>query len=31
VALLVLDEVIHHGGEAGLLRDLYSHRCSLHG
>lgn len=31
LALHVLDEVIHHGAEAGLLRDLYSHRSSLHG
>jgi hypothetical protein len=27
----VLDEVIHHGAEVGLLRDLYSQRSSLHG
>jgi DinB superfamily len=31
LALHVLDEVIHHGAEVGLLRDLYSHRASLHG
>ena len=31
LALHVLDEVIHHGAEAGLLRDLYLHRSSLHG
>jgi hypothetical protein len=31
LALHVPDEVIHHGAEAGLLRDLYSHRSSLHG
>lgn len=31
LALHVLDEVIHHGAEAGLLRDLYSHRSSLQG
>jgi hypothetical protein len=31
LALHVLDEVIHHGAEAGLLRDLYSHRSSLRG
>ena len=31
LALHVLDEVIHHGAEAALLRDLYSHRSSLHG
>jgi hypothetical protein len=31
LALHVLDEVIHHGAEVGLLRDLYSHRSSLHG
>ncbi|HUN37125.1 MAG TPA: DinB family protein [Trebonia sp.] len=30
LALHVLDEVIHHGGEVGLLRDLYLHRSSLH-
>jgi hypothetical protein len=26
LALHVLDEVIHHGAEVGLLRDLYAHR-----
>ena len=26
LALHVLDEVIHHGAEIGLLRDLYLHR-----
>jgi hypothetical protein len=31
MALHVLDEVIHHGAEVGLLRDLYSHRSSLDG
>jgi len=31
LALHVLDEVIHHGAEVGLLRDLYSHRSSLRG
>jgi hypothetical protein len=31
LALHVLDEVIHHGAEVGLLRDLYSQRSSLHG
>jgi hypothetical protein len=25
----VLDEVIHHGAEVGLLRDLYAHRSSM--
>jgi hypothetical protein len=30
LALHVLDEVIHHGAEVGLLRDLYVHRSSLH-
>ena len=30
LALHVLDEVIHHGAEVGLLRDLYSQRSSLH-
>ena len=29
LALHVLDEVIHHGAEVGLLRDLYSQRASL--
>jgi hypothetical protein len=29
LALHVLDEVIHHGAEIGLLRDLYSHRSSI--
>jgi hypothetical protein len=31
LALHVLDEVVHHGAEVGLLRDLYSERSSLHG
>jgi DinB superfamily len=31
LALHVLDEVIHHGAEVGLLRDLYTHRSSLGG
>ena len=31
LALHVLDEVIHHGAEVGLLRDLYAHRSSLRG
>jgi hypothetical protein len=31
LALHVLDEVVHHGAEAGLLRDLYAHRGSLGG
>ncbi len=31
LALHVLDEVIHHGAEVGLLRDLYAERSSLHG
>ena len=31
LALHVLDEVIHHGAEVGLLRDLYAHRSSLQG
>jgi hypothetical protein len=30
-ALPVLDEVVHHGAEAGLLRDLYAHRDALGG
>jgi hypothetical protein len=29
LALHVLDEVIHHGAETGLLRDLFAHRASL--
>ncbi|MFZ0170402.1 MAG: DinB family protein [Acidimicrobiales bacterium] len=29
LALHVLDEVIHHGAEVGVLRDLYAHRASL--
>jgi hypothetical protein len=29
LALHVLDEVVHHGAEVGLLRDFYSHRGSL--
>jgi hypothetical protein len=31
LALHVLDEVIHHGAEVGLLRDLYFRRSSLPG
>ncbi|HEY2442481.1 MAG TPA: DinB family protein [Streptosporangiaceae bacterium] len=31
LALHVLDEVVHHGAEVGVLRDLYSHRSSLRG
>ena len=31
LALHVLDEVIHHGAEVGLLRDLYANRSSLRG
>jgi hypothetical protein len=31
LAMHVLDEVIHHGAEVGLLRDLWSHRSTLHG
>jgi len=31
LALHVLDEVVHHGAEVGLLRDLYSRRSSLPG
>jgi hypothetical protein len=27
LALHVLDEVVHHGGEIGLMRDLYAHRA----
>ncbi|MGC1281418.1 MAG: DinB family protein [Streptosporangiaceae bacterium] len=30
LALHVLDEVIHHGAEVGVLRDLYYYRSSLH-
>lgn len=29
LALHVLDEVVHHGAEIGLLRDLYLHRSAL--
>jgi DinB superfamily len=29
LALHVLDEVVHHGAEVGVLRDLYYHRSSL--
>jgi hypothetical protein len=29
LALHVLDEVIHHGAEVGVLRDLYSEKASL--
>ena len=28
LALHVLDEVIHHGAEVGLLRDLFAHRAA---
>jgi hypothetical protein len=31
LALHVLDEVVHHGGEVGVLRDLYPHRSLLLG
>jgi DinB superfamily len=31
LALHVLDEMIHHGAEVGLLRDLYADRSSLRG
>jgi DinB superfamily len=31
LALHVLDEVVHHGAEVGVLRDLYYHRSSLGG
>ncbi|MEY9843782.1 hypothetical protein ABH940_000846 [Streptacidiphilus sp. BW17] len=31
LAMHVLDEVIHHSAEVGVLRDLYAHRSSLHG
>jgi len=31
LALHVLDEVVHHGAEVGVLRDLYYHRSSLRG
>jgi hypothetical protein len=31
LALHVLDEVIHHGAEVGLLRDLYAQRAALRG
>jgi hypothetical protein len=31
LALHVLDEVVHHGAEVGLLRDLFAHRASLDG
>ena len=30
LALHVLDEVVHHGAEVGLLRDLYAHRSARH-
>jgi hypothetical protein len=30
LAVHVLDEVVHHSAEVGLLRDLYSQRASLH-
>ena len=29
LALHVLDEVVHHSAEVGLLRDLYAHRAQL--
>jgi hypothetical protein len=29
LALHVLDEVVHHGAEVGLLRDLFAHRAAL--
>jgi hypothetical protein len=28
LALHVLDEVIHHGAEVALLRDLFAHRAA---
>ncbi|HEV2372585.1 MAG TPA: DinB family protein [Streptosporangiaceae bacterium] len=31
LALHVLDEVVHHGAEVGVLRDLYAQRATLHG
>ena len=31
LVLHVLDEVIHHGAEVGLLRDLYANRATLRG
>jgi hypothetical protein len=31
LALHVLDEVIHHSAEVGLLRDLYANRATLRG
>jgi hypothetical protein len=31
LVLHVLDEVIHHGAEVGLLRDLYAQRAALRG
>lgn len=31
LVLHALDEVIHHGAEVGLLRDLYANRSSLGG
>jgi hypothetical protein len=31
LALHVLDEVVHHGAEVGLLRDLYPHRSTPRG
>jgi hypothetical protein len=30
LALHVLDEIVHHGGEIGVLRDLFRQRSSLH-
>jgi hypothetical protein len=29
LALHVFDEIVHHGGEIGVLRDLYRQRSSL--
>ena len=31
LTLHVLDEVVHHGAEVGVLRDLYADRGTLHG
>ncbi len=28
LALHVLDELVHHGAEGGVLRDLYAHRVT---
>lgn len=30
LALHILDEVVHHSAEVGLIRDLYSQRASMH-